>query len=41
MSAPDKICALMLLATGSSSKAMAFDGMGICVAEKRENYDLA
>lgn len=41
MSAPDKICALMLLVTGDGSKTMAFNGMGICVAEKRENYDLA
>lgn len=30
----------MLLATRCGSKAMAFSGMSICVAEKRENDDL-
>lgn len=35
------LCALMLLATGGSYRAMAFGGMGICVAEKREHCDVA
>lgn len=41
MSAPVSICALMLLVTGGGSKAVAFSGMGISVAENRVKGDRA
>lgn len=41
MSAPDKICVLMLLATGGGSKVRAFGGMGRGMVEDREKEERA
>lgn len=40
-SAPERICALMWLGTGGGSRAGAFGGAGIGIAEMRENGDRA
>lgn len=41
MSAPVRICARMLLVTGGGSRAVAFGGMGIGIAENRVKGDFA
>lgn len=41
MSAPVRSCAWMLLATGGSSRAVVFGGMGIGIAENRVKGDFA